>query len=231
MSSVNRPGALPRTLLDAEPRAATSPRWPASHDTPQAVPTAWTQAFGRARAQAQSPGAQPESRLGGRTPAARALRPDDALPEPLSPDAPPLPPPNPWQALRDGLPTAEGAPTSRPVPGADPVSETHTRIAEAARQVAEPAACAPDTARLWQVALPGAAPGLAGWQLQITQPQPQAPLMLDLRVPPAQGLQARQQLADLDRRLRESGHDLLRTRLRRADGSQDGAPRVDEVDA
>ena len=36
---------------------------------------------------------------------------------------------------------------------------------------------------------------------------------------------------DLDRRLRESGHDLLRTRLRRADGSQDGAPRVDEVDA
>ena len=227
MSSVNRAGPLARTPQAAEPRTATSSGSPVGCDTPSTVATAWTQAFGRARAHAQPPTARPDARI----PAARKLRPDEAPREPLNPDTLPPLPPSPWPTPRDGLPAADTAPTMRPAAGAAPVSETHSRIAEAARQVAEPAACAPDTARLWQVALPGAAPGLAGWQLQITQPHPQAPLMLDLRVPPAQGLQARQQLADLDRRLRESGHDLLRTRLRRADGSQDGPPRVDEAEA
>jgi hypothetical protein len=57
----------------------------------------------------------------------------------------------------------------------------------------------------------------------------QAPLNLELRVPPVAQLQARQQLGDLDRRLREAGHDVLRTRLRDAARTDKRSRPVDEV--
>lgn len=78
--------------------------------------------------------------------------------------------------------------------------------------------------RVWQVELPAAGPG---WQLRVEQAQPQAPLLLDLRVPAVLQTQARRALADLDKRLRDTGHDVLSSRLQ-------GQPlvrpyRVDEV--
>ncbi|HEY8878602.1 MAG TPA: hypothetical protein VIN03_13630 [Roseateles sp.] len=82
---------------------------------------------------------------------------------------------------------------------------------EALLQRGEPA----PVARVWQVELPGAGPA---WQLQVQQAQPQAPLNLELRVPPVAQSQARQQLGDLDKRLRDAGHDVLRSRLRDSRG-------------
>lgn len=93
---------------------------------------------------------------------------------------------------------------------------------EALLQRGEPA----PVARVWQVELPGAA-GPA-WQLQVQQAQPQAPLNLELRVPPVAQSQARQQLGDLDKRLRDAGHDVLRSRLRGARAPSRRWP-VDEV--
>jgi hypothetical protein len=93
---------------------------------------------------------------------------------------------------------------------------------EALRQLGEP----DPLARVWQVELPAAGPA---WQLRVEQAQPQAPLNLELRVPPVAQLQARQQLGDLDRRLREAGHDVLRTRLRDAARTDKRSRPVDEV--
>lgn len=78
--------------------------------------------------------------------------------------------------------------------------------------------------RVWQVELPSAG---AGWQLRVEQAQPQAPLLLDLRVPAVLQPQARRQLADLDKRLRDTGHDVLSSRLQPAVAGR--LRRVDEV--
>lgn len=94
-----------------------------------------------------------------------------------------------------------------------PATPTVERL-EAIRQLAEPTPTAAPLARSWQVELPTA--GGAAWRLQVEQAQPQAPLNLELRVPPVAQTQARQQLGDLDKRLRDAGHDVLRSRLRDA---------------
>ncbi|MDR7333394.1 hypothetical protein [Roseateles asaccharophilus] len=78
--------------------------------------------------------------------------------------------------------------------------------------------------RVWQVELSAAQPG---WQLRVEQLQPQAPLRLDLSVPAALQPQARRQLAELDKRLREAGHDVLGVRLH--DSPRVRRQRVDEV--
>lgn len=78
--------------------------------------------------------------------------------------------------------------------------------------------------RVWQVELPAAQPG---WQLRVEQLQPQAPLRLDLSVPLALQPQARRQLAELDKRLREAGHEVQGTRL--SDSPRRRPQRVDEV--
>lgn len=109
-------------------------------------------------------------------------------------------------------PPASPAPPPAQAPGRiETASPTAARMAEAAREVATPPVPTSALTQHWQVELPGSA---AGWQLQIVQAQPQAPLALELRVPPAQALQAQHQLADLDRRLRDGGHELLRSRIR-----------------
>jgi hypothetical protein len=78
--------------------------------------------------------------------------------------------------------------------------------------------------RVWRVELPAAQPG---WQLRVEQLQPQAPLRLDLSVPLALQPQARRQLAELDKRLREAGHEVHGTRL--SDSPRLRPQRVDEV--
>ncbi|RTL36309.1 MAG: hypothetical protein EKK53_23110 [Burkholderiales bacterium] len=125
------------------------------------------------------------------------------------------------------MPPATPAPPPPEAAGrVEPLGATAVRMAEAARQVAAPPAPSPLAAQLWQVELPGSTPG---WQLQVQQAHPQAPLALELRVPPAQALQARQQLADLDRRLRDSGHALLKSRLRPGERPSDRRRPDDEV--
>ena len=106
----------------------------------------------------------------------------------------------------------EPAPEAAAV-GPVPATPTMQRL-EAARQLAEPVPTAAPLARSWQVELP--AGGGTAWRLQVEQAQPLAPLNLELRVPPVAQTQARQQLGDLDKRLREAGHDVLRSRLRDA---------------
>jgi hypothetical protein len=96
---------------------------------------------------------------------------------------------------------------------------------EAVRLLAQPGPSAPSQARVWQVELPAAGPG---WQLHLEQAQPLAPLAMELRVPKAAQSQARQQLGDLDKRLREAGHDVLRPRVRTARAGQRSRP-VDEA--
>jgi hypothetical protein len=120
-----------------------------------------------------------------------------------------MPEPPPWllQALTPPVPRDTVADVA-PVRAAVPQTPAAQRV-EALRQLGEP----DPLARVWQVELPAAGPA---WQLRVEQAQPQAPLNLELRVPPVAQLQARQQLGDLDRRLREAGHDVLRTRLRDA---------------
>lgn len=113
-----------------------------------------------------------------------------------------------------------------PVNAVAPSTPTTEKI-DALRQLAEPGPDAVPVARSWQVELPAAAAGPA-WQLHVQQAQPLAPLALELRVPPAAQSQARQQLAELDKRLREAGHDVLRTRVSQArDGKR--LPPFDEV--
>jgi hypothetical protein len=125
----------------------------------------------------------------------------------------------------------EAAPDVPAVRAAVPATATTERV-EALRQLAEAPAAAQPVARVWQVDLP-ATPGVAGpgWQLHVEQAQPQAPLALDLRVPPAAQTQARQQLSDLDKRLRDAGHDVLRPRVRDAARSSKRSRPVDEVDS
>jgi hypothetical protein len=122
-----------------------------------------------------------------------------------------LPEPPPWllQALTPPVPRDTVADVA-PVRAAVPQTPAAQRV-EALRQLGEP----DPLARVWQ--------------LRVEQAQPQAPLNLELRVPPVAQLQARQQLGDLDRRLREAGHDVLRTRLRDAARTDKRSRPVDEV--
>lgn len=165
-------------------------RAPRAAPHPEAEP-GWQQAYRQAREPAACGDDEQRSVPDRDTPAPEPL-PTWLMP-PLTPPALPVPTP----VLAAGR--------------VEPASATATRMAEAARQVAAPPMPTPALAQLWQVQLPGSA---AGWQLQIVQAQPQAPLALELRVPPAQALQAQHQLADLDRRLRDGGHELLRSRIR-----------------
>lgn len=128
--------------------------------------------------------------------------------------------------LASGWPMPDAGAPREPVGQVAPASATAMRMAEAARQVAAPAPAATDGGRLWQIDLPGSAPG---WRLEITQAQPQAPLALELRVPAVMALTAQQQLADLDRRLRDGGHELLRSRLRPGARPTDRHRPVNEV--
>ncbi len=103
------------------------------------------------------------------------------------------------------------------------LTPTAERIAAAAREVGAPAPALPAAARVWQVELPSSG---SSWQLRVEQAQPQAPLKLELHVPAVLQTQARQQLGDLDKRLRDAGHDVLRSRLRtgKKRGPVDGVP-------
>jgi hypothetical protein len=120
--------------------------------------------------------------------------------------------------------THEPAPEAMAVRSVAP-TPTSERLA-VMRLLAEPNPSASPVARSWQVELPAAGPG---WQLHVEQAQPQAPLNLELRVPQVAQAQARQQLSDLDKRLREAGHDVLRPRVRDARPSKRSRP-VDEVE-
>lgn len=120
--------------------------------------------------------------------------------EPLPPDA--------SLALLPAGPRADASPMPDAPPAAAlPPTPTVQRIEALLAQDA----LAPQ--RVWQVELPAAG---AGWQLRVEQAQPQAPLLLDLRVPAVLQTQARRQLADLDKRLRDTGHDVLASRLQPA---------------
>lgn len=137
------------------------------------------------------------------------------LPEP--PPELPLAPP----ALRHAAP--EAPLEVRAIATATPTAEK----LDALRQLAEAHPAAVPVARTWQVELPATAAGPA-WQLHIEQAQPLAPLNLELRVPPVAQSQARQQLSDLDKRLRDAGHDVLRPRVSDARASKRFPP-LDEV--
>lgn len=200
----------PLLLLPAlAPAVSTRRHPPAGEPAPTAEPD-WRDALGRARAHTQDDDT-PEPLPDGKAPVA------DAAPA-FMPG--PLPSPTPSEA-----PVAPGGEARSPV-GAEPASPTVARMAAGLRQLAEPAPLAPSLARTWQVELPATAPG---WQLQIAQAHPQAPLALELRVPPALALQAQQQLGDLDRRLRDAGHELVRSRLRAGSRPGDRRRPVDEV--
>lgn len=122
----------------------------------------------------------------------------------------------------------EAAPVAevRAASAAPDATATTARI-DAVRQLADANPAATPVARSWQVELPGTRTGTA-WQLHIEQAQPQAPLNLALHVPPVAQSQARQQLSDLDKRLRDAGHDVLRPRVRAARGGKRALP-SDEV--
>lgn len=149
---------------------------------------------------------------------------------PLEREPTPEPLPPVWPAALP-LPALPPAPV-RPEPAAvTPATPTAQRL-DAVRRLAEPAPAAAPLARVWQVELPGAAPGAEpGWQLRIEQPQPLAPLSLTLQVHAQAQPLARQQLADLDRRLRLAGHDILRARCHDGTPRAPGALPVDEVGA
>ncbi|RZL98173.1 MAG: hypothetical protein EOP73_23315 [Variovorax sp.] len=138
---------------------------------------------------------------------------------PLVPFVPPAP------ARLPPEPPAEGA----PVRALAPATPTTERMA-ALQQLAETHPATGPLARVWQVELPAAVAGPA-WQLRVEQAQPLAPLGLELRVPSVAQLQARQQLSDLDKRLRDAGHDVLRPRLRDTSRSARRSRPVDEVDS
>jgi hypothetical protein len=139
---------------------------------------------------------------------ARPLPKDVDLPPPdIGRAAPPL-----AADVRPDMPEARPA-----VPS--PATPAVARM-QALLQFGEPA----PAARVWQVELPALGPA---WQLRVEQAQPLAPLNLALQVPPVAQSQARQQLGDLDRRLREAGHDVLRPQVRsvRARGPVHGVKR------
>lgn len=123
----------------------------------------------------------------------------------------------------------EQPPEATPVRAVGPATPTTERLA-ALQPLAEAGPAAVPVARVWQVELPAAVAGPA-WQLCVEQAQPLAPLSLELRVPPVAQLQARQQLGDLDKRLRDAGHDVLRPRLRDTSRSARRSRPVDEVDS
>jgi hypothetical protein len=236
-----RPGPTPPGTPPASPAAASTPADTARADRE------WQQACDRVRARPANPPESPspsrDTRLNAARPDTRGAREnsredasqddadtdDTAPPAALETLAAPLPTPAPWALLRQ-----HGAPPAGAVRGAEPPSATAARLAEAAQQIGTPPAAAAGLPQTWQVELPACAPG---WQLHIEQARPQAPLALELRVPPLLAAAAQQQLADLDRRLRDAGHELLRSRLRhagregarrrpldRADGPDEGMP-------
>lgn len=131
-------------------------------------------------------------------------------------------PPLPLPAARAG----DAAPETTAVRSVSD-APTATRI-EAIRQLAEPDAAAAPAARSWQVELP-ALHGPA-WQLHVEQVQPLAPLNLELRVPQVVQAQARQQLSDLDKRLRDAGHDVLKLRLRDTARTGERFRPIDEIE-
>lgn len=146
-----------------------------------------------------------------------------------------------YQRLREQQPAEPEAPAAMPALPAAPVRDapaepattggvsptpTVERIA-AARQIAEAQPAATEPARSWKVELPAAA-GPA-WRLHIEQAQPLAPLHLELHVPPVAQTQARQQLGDLDKRLRDAGHEVLRSRLRQTTRADRRDRPIDEV--
>lgn len=142
-------------------------------------------------------------------------------------DLPQEPPPAPQQPVDPLLqPQAfQTAPLREPQPlRVAPPAPTVTAQRVDALLAQDPAPVATPTARIWQVELPALQPG---WQLRVEQLQPQAPLRLDLSVPAVLQTQARRQLADLDKRLRDAGHDVLGTRLN--EGPRVRSPRVDGV--
>lgn len=226
-----RPGPTPPGSPTPSPAAASAPADTARADRE------WQQAYGRVRARPtntpDSPTATRDTPLNAARPDTRAARDhtredasqDDAdtdnttLPAALEAPAAPLLTPAPWALPRQHSATPPGA-----VRGAEPPSATAARLAEAAQQIGTPPAAAAALTQTWQVELPACAPG---WQLHIEQARPQAPLALELRVPPVLAAAAQQQLADLDRRLRDAGHELLRSRLRHASRE---APRRRPVD-
>lgn len=210
------PTAALASGLDAAPAAVQKARSRAGDDTPAAARD-WRQAYGRAQAPAPQ---DPEDRAEeGAEEGFEGGAEEGAAPRPFMPM--PL-----WLAPTPAAAAPQAPPAPLTARSPEPVSPTAARVAEAARQVAEPPRLAPATARVWQLELPAAAPG---WQLHIEQAQPQAPLSLELRVPPVMALQARQQLADLDRRLRDAGHELVRSRLRTGSRPGDRRRPVDEV--
>lgn len=139
---------------------------------------------------------------------------DPAMPESVL-FAPPL-----------GAATRDAMPETTPVRALAPSAPTADRV-QALRQLADADPAAVPVARTWQVDLPASAAGPA-WRLHIEQAQPLAPLNLELRVPPVAQAQARQQLSDLDKRLRDAGHDVLKARVRDAQAGKRSRP-VDEV--
>lgn len=135
--------------------------------------------------------------------------------EPAEPQAPDTPLPLQPAAARSEAPApAPDLPPAAALPPTPTVQRVEALLAQAPM--------APQ--RVWQVELPSAG---AGWQLRVEQAQPQAPLLLELRVPAVLQPQARRQLADLDKRLRDTGHDVLASRLQPAVAGR--LRRVDEV--
>jgi hypothetical protein len=185
-------------------QGAPAPHFPAETEVPQPLPP-----LDAPRSPARAAQAVEVLMPRGPQPAAssRVGTPDPATPLPAEP-----------QQARPPLLTlpAQEAPPPAAVPSAPSV--TAQRVAAQLAQVPVP------PSRVWQVELPAAQPG---WQLRVEQLQPQAPLRLDLSVPLALQPHARRQLAELDKRLREAGHDVLGARL--GDAPRMRQQRVDEV--
>lgn len=141
---------------------------------------------------------------------------DTAATEPPPLPALPVQPAH-WQPLLHAPVPMPGNPSTTeatPLRGVEAPSVTAARLVVAAHQIAEPALPSTPPPRVWQVELPSTG---TTWHLRIEQPQAQAPLALDLLVPRVMQTQAQQRLFDLDRRLRETGHDVAKSRAR-ADG-------------
>ncbi|KQW49646.1 MULTISPECIES: hypothetical protein [unclassified Roseateles] len=132
--------------------------------------------------------------------------------EETTPPAEPEPEGQPLATLPVTRTPPQPAPDVPVLVGAVAPSTPTTEKVVALQQLAEANTAAVPVARTWQVDLPATAAGQT-WQLHVEQAQPLAPLNLELRVPPVAQSQARQQLSDLDKRLREVGHDVLRPRL------------------
>lgn len=195
---------LPSTQPSAAPRLPEADLADHGHTPPDAAAPDWRSALLRLRQRAQDEETLPAPAPAPERPAEPlALLPPLALtPRPVPPEAP------------------------APVSGLAPATPT-TRKIDALRQLADAPPAAVPVARAWQVELPGAVAG-AAWQLHVEQAQPKAPLTLVLQVPPAAQAQARQQLGELDKRLRDAGHDVLRPRVTDARSGKRFPP-LDEV--